>query len=776
MATNKVLLRYLEKLQLNRLGDEETAGLLMASLPLPRHAPQNWGFAERPTSVKPLGKWYDAASPRRLLLIADNPGAAPATVGLARGAEHAPAEPLPEAAMEVFAHAPAEDLPYYYWERSFLKIAWRGRFIGLAMGLRVKGEIHWWEACNLAVKNRTPQCLEIEMGGAIPYEVTTGAMMKNYEGKENPYVHKHNWVNGHIYARLHANGVCEIFARHVNSMFFDDGADFKQAVPVIGFKTDDGAQAPAGADGIWDGSRQALNLNGVALDLTDVARLATPAKPGRLNTADGFVVLQPYRGAELYGGWLTENRLGTAWFWQAEQEIFPRGMARTLRFIVSLNPARAPRVARYLAPAWWYGMCEEFQPRPILPATNEYDESIRTAREWFQRHMIPAGFEEGMTPQCEVPSPTHRITPSGEGDIPAGLFQSAYRTGDPRDFDCALRSTYAMVDIFVDHATKRTRFPGHHAGAVALPLQRMHGAIAAWLETGDDYLLNTARAVIENAYWWHKNSWPRRAIGRDARFSHTQMVLYRYLGEELYLDRTRDVIADVAVAQWPDGSFGDQGGGTGVHSHAAYIIKPWMGCMATVGVLDYLEHFPDDPTALAVVRKFADYLMRERAPRRLDRHPTDKETGMATGWTYQHTFKGKLLPGMTIPPGPTAGMHLLHLDYLARLMSWYSFKTGDPKYFAAFAESYAGAGFPRNGAYFSGTQVFLFIPWLEDRLWNATITEKGVEVAAVYLGPQTPPTATIATPEGPVEMKWTAPGQLAASKPVRSVVCDLTHR
>jgi hypothetical protein len=39
----------------------------------------------------------------------------------------------------------------------------------------------------------------------------------------------------------------------------------------------------------------------------------------------------------------------------------------------------------------------------------------------------------------------------------------------------------------------------------------------------------------------------------------------------------------------PDGSFGDQGGGAGIHGWNAYITKPWMGLMATGGMVDYIE-------------------------------------------------------------------------------------------------------------------------------------------------------------------------------------------
>jgi hypothetical protein len=770
MSSPKALPRYLNHLPLQRLGDARPAGLLLASVPIPRNAPQNWSLDGRPTFAKPLGKWCDAESPRRLLLVADNAGNAPEQVPLSKGTAETGGT-VPSAIMETFEHAPAEDLPLFYWERSLLRITWRGKSLGIAMGLRVKGELHWWEACNFVVKSRTTTCLEVEMGGTIPYEVTTAETFKQFEGKDNPYVHKHNWVNGHLYARLHSNGVCEVYAHHINSMFDDDGADFKDTVPVIAFQIDGGEKSLGGISPVWDGTRRELRLGGIDFDLTDVARLATIQKPGRLEAANGFIVLQPYQGAEFCGGPLTEIRIGDEYLWRSEQEIWPRGMARTLRFSLSLNPKRSPRVARYLAPPWWYGLCEEYQPRPILPVSNEHDESIHTARRWYHENMRSEGFEEGVTPQSGDKNPAAGNTPAGEGDIPAGMFLTAYRTGDAMDYDCAMRATYCMIDVFVDHATKRTRFPGHHAGATALPLQRMHGAIMGWLETGDPYLLNTAEAVTDNAYWWHKNSWPRRAIGRDARFVHTQMMLYRYLGDRHYLERTREMIADLAAAQWPDGSFGDQGGGSGIHGYAAYIIKPWMGCLATFGILDYLEHFPDDEPANEVVRKFVQWLMTERGPRLKDRdHP---EKGKVMGWTYQHDFKGKPIPGKTMPKGPTPDKYFLHWDYMARLMTWYSMKTGSPKYYDAYVDSNEGEGFVRHAAYHRGTSVLMCIPWLQDRLWSATVTKNGIAVQALYLGARTPKTGRIIAPDGVKELTWLAPGKLKVPKGVRAKIIRL---
>jgi len=751
MASQRVLLRYMEKVSLRRVGDDRPAGLWITSLPVPLGASDSLSLDGHPTHVKPLGRWPAGRrrGPRRLLLVADGGAEAPETLALGPAACRLSTR-LPEASMETFARGTD---PEFYWERDMLRIAWNGRHVGLAMGMRVQGEIHWWEFCNLVTVARSDACLEVEMGGAIPHQLTDGrSAFHRSRDKDNPLLHKHNWLNGHIYARLHACGVCEVFARHVNSMFFDDGADLPHAVPVVGIRLEQGEDALRELCGPWDGGRDTLEAGGVRFDMSDASHLATPERPGRLELADGFLVWQPYMGVELYGGHYAKLRTGDDYIVRAEQQLIPRGMARTLRFSLSLSDERPPRVARYVAPVWWYGVCQEFLPEPLLPVSNEYDAAIESARQCLRGAMIKGGFEDGEVPAHWQPDSSGRTTASAEGDVPGTMFLLAYRTGDARDYDLAMRACYCFADLFVDHAVKRVRMQDFTPPAVALPLQRVHSCIAAWLETGDAFCLDTARAVIQTAYFWHKNSWPRRAVGRDASFIHGAMLLYRFLGEQHYAELARDAIGDLAASQWPDGSFGDQGGGAGVHGYAAYIVKPWMGWMATMGVLDYLEHFPQDEEAFGVVRRFADWMMRERGPR---------NKGAAVGWTYQHVFKGKERPGIPVAEDRGADSHLFHFDYIARLLPYVSLRTGEARYFEAFAESYRGRGPERRSCYGECASTLYFLPWLQAKLWNARLTEDGVRVRPVFLGPLTPRTGTILTPDGPVEYSWTEDGKLA---------------
>jgi len=537
-------------------------------------------------------------------------------------------------------------------------------------------------------------------------------------------------------------------------MFADDGRDLEDVQPVIGLRVAGGDEVVRPLIGSWDGTRSSLTVGDVPLDLSDVSRLATPEQPGRLDVGDSFLVFQPYEGAELYSGKIAEVRTGDAYVVHAHQHVFPRGMARTLRFSLSLNPDRPARVARYLAPAWWYGVCEEFMPEPLLPVSSDYDAAIDSMRLWFRKYMVDGGFEDGEIPGSRGGSPTERSTPSAEGDAPGAFLMVAYRTGDAVDYDCAMRACYCFVDVFVDHAVKRVRMQDFSPPDVALPLARAHSMLGAWLETGDLFCLNTARAVVETAYWWHKNSWPRRAVGRDACFVHSAMLLYRFLGGEHWLEIARDTIRDVAAAQWPDGSFGDQGGGSGIHGHAAYIVKPWMGWMATMGIVDYLEHFPDDEEAWQPVRKFVQWLMSERAPRTKQGHKA---------WTYQHWFRGKELPGVARKEGPTPHLHLFHFDYTARLMSALSLRENDARYFDAFAESFEAKGPVRQSGYGEGASTCNYLPWLQAKLWNARLTENGLALAPVRFGTRTPKSATIHGPQGPIQARWESDGRVTVS-------------
>jgi hypothetical protein len=305
-----------------------------------------------------------------------------------------------------------------------------------------------------------------------------------------------------------------------------------------------------------------------------------------------------------------------------------------------------------------------------------------------------------------------------------------------------MRASYQFTDECIDHAAKLVRMHGYAGNAFALPMQRVHATVATHLENGDPYLLDAARAVIDNSYWLHKNSWPRMAVGRDACFIRGAALLYRYFADEHYLAVARDAAKDVAESQRPEGSFGDQGGGTGIHQWAAYITKPWMGLMAVGGLLDLLELGFEDPEVLACVKKFADWLMRERY---------DHDGVM--GWGYQHDFDGgrKFINYRTGQWDIIPGKGLWHVDYLARLMMYCSIRFETSRYFDAWAESYEVNADKRGGDH-SAAQSLQYVPRVQAWLWSARMEEGRVRVEPLWLGKRTPKSGIVRTPLGDVNV------------------------
>ncbi len=744
-----------ERVTLARLGEKTPAGLWITSLPVPPGVAQEVSLRGNATYVEPLGAWpgRQESAPRRLLLVADGEDTAPQHLTLEPAVT--PVAETPHAEMELIARAPRK---YFIWEQHGLRICWGERSVLLALGMRVGSAVHWWENCRLVTVAETPACRVVAMSGAIPHTKVELDHFTQYPGFTDPYLHKHNWVYGQIYARLHANGVCEIFARHINSKYVDRGGDLADAVPLLGMSSPDGAAEMEALCGSWDGTRTTLAMGGVRFDVTEIAPLATPAQPGNMEIADGLLAWQPYLGMELYGGGPPQQVTGDPFIVHAEDHVIPRGMARSLCFSLSLNPERSPRVARYLAPAWWYGMCEEFSPAPLLPVSNVYDTYLEHQRQWFRACTRQRGFEDGCVPRSAKIGQATRPEPGWEGEVPGAMFLCAWRTGDTLDYSLATRAAYAFTDLYIDHADHLARMHGQAPPAVSLPMGRVHGSVLAYLETGDPYLLHTAREVVEHSFALHTNAWPRLSVGRDACFLRGAVLLYRYFNDAHYLQIARDGIRTISQSQFPDGSFGDQGGGTGIHGNNSYVVKPWMGSMAVGPIIDYLELCPDDATALATVLRFGDWLLSER----IERQP-----GVRT-WAYQHFYAG-----MREHYRPNTG-ELIQLpdgipwcsDYLARILPFCSLRTGNPAYFDAWAEAFAYKTRKTDTPTLGGgdhqtAQAWQYLPWLQQRLWMATWGPDELHTDPQRFGPYMPREGSVLTPEGVMAVTVNTDGTIA---------------
>jgi hypothetical protein len=339
------------------------------------------------------------------------------------------------------------------------------------------------------------------------------------------------------------------------------------------------------------------------------------------------------------------------------------------------------------------------------------------------------------------------MEPSWEGDVPYAQFLNAYRTADADDYLCATRSLYHFCDIVVDHALKISRMHSYPPPAISLPMNRVTGAVAGYLETGDPYLRDIAEATTETAYRLHLNSWPRLAVGRDACFVRGAVMLYRYFNNDHFRRIAHEGAMAVVQTQRENGSFGDQGGGTGIHAWGAYITKPWMGLLATMPVMDYLELFPDDKAMRECIEKTARWLLAARWTRNGKR-----------GWSYQHDYDGQprhydIYSGKwwELPTEDT-----WHEDSIGRLMAYCFDRSGDNSFLEAYLESLDG--YPFHAFDHAVSATFQYLPRLNSQLWKATLTKDGVRLKALNFGAATPRSATVLTPSGEVAVRWNDEG------------------
>lgn len=705
--------RLNENLAGRRVKGTADAQAVRLSMPIPREHVGHFGLAGAPTQAETVASWYGMEGEkksRRQILLAATDGA-PEQLNIEAASPPEGEFTGPAAELAIVERRTDTALAY---EVNELGLRMRGKRLGIRVGLLTDEGLHWWHWAKLEVLSRGPVCCTVRAMGAIPVHFETEADVPDSRDYAlYPWLHVHNHVRGEVFARCFANGVVELCLRHINGRFFTEGGDVKGVTPVLGFTAPD----PGGwaeEDGIADARR--WQLGGVQIDSSDASHLLNEDRPGKTWREGDILVYQPYAGMEAYSGRNRGIRHGDMHLVRACDRTIPKGMARTVRMTASLGDA-PPEVAVYVAPEWWYGICEEFASEPILPVHDECDPALRKSEEWLNANVHKDCFDDGGLARYGLNPPGDSPVDMGwEGEAPYAHLLAAYRWGDPRTYDLALRSAYHIADVGTNHALFAVRIHAYETDAQALTMQRILAHFGAYLETGDPYLCETAKSVAETAYWWDRTYYPRRSIGRDAAYVRGLVFLYRYTGDRFYIERTREAIGRIMAVQLPDGSYSDQGGTTGIHGALNLVVKPWMGCIATEPLIDYLG-IADDADVTAAALRFADWLLASRV---------EYEGDLVL--TYQVSFDGgTVYPNIMGPTTtlPTKGPW--HVDYTAKILGWASPHTGDPQYYRAWHESfvkYGGAMEWDHGA----SKMLQNVTWLRSKLWGATVGDEGIEI------------------------------------------------
>ncbi|MHB9110335.1 MAG: hypothetical protein ACYDCO_25045 [Armatimonadota bacterium] len=743
-----VIPHWIDSLTLRTIDPDRQAGVAMASVPLPEQDHALVAFRGMPCQVVPVA-WFPAerggpGKPRQVLVMGLADGA-PDTLGLVAAEAGAVVAAQPAA-------APAADAAWAgpSWrsviieekktgtmmrEVNELVIGHAGRQLGIRMGIELAdGGFHWWEFLQIEQLWSGPVCTAIRAAGYVGVtEVCEDEMFDPGRYNAGYWLHRHNWLHVEVYAQIFANGLVKITARHINNRFFDQGRDLEGFVPVIAFNA--GGEAPA--DTALDGTCTDFTLGDVQLDIDRNADLISPEHPGRLRAEDDLIIYQPYEGVE----WLLgDGEPADRWRVEASERRMWKGMGRSVGFDLSFAPAPI-RTRRYLPPYGWLGYTGALWPDAVLPARGPLDETCDEILNSSHRASEPAGSK----PFCS--GRFFQDSAMWDGERAHGLMRQAYRTGRREVYEAALHHAYAFADAGIDHADFTQQIGGMTRGSISLVLQRNLGMLAAYLETGDPYLLRMAESMADTAYAIDRSNWPRRSYGRDSAYIRSMTRLYDVTGQAFYLQRAGEACRRVTQCQRPEGCFGDQGATSGAHAHLSEIIKPWMNSILSEVFVDYLERAGSDPVVEACLLKTADWLLSQLL---------EDEDGLY--WPYQVAW-GKNVEDPTTRwrPGATPVMHPtgdVQLDYNARIMLWVSRRTGDPKYARAWQQTYqrrlrqqARTGKPYFSTY-GEVKVPDNFPWHESHLWGARWDGAGVsftpDLGLLEVGRE----ATIELPDG----------------------------
>mgnify|MGYP001607536081 CR=1 FL=1 len=468
-------------------------------------------------------------------------------------------------------------------------------WLGIRMGLESDAGVMWWECVTASRLLAGAVCESWRIGGyaGIHHEIDP-----TLPGDGNkplpPYaMHVHAWLYCELHLLLFAGGIVQVAARHINNRFFDRGRDLKNITPLIGFTS----SRPTPGDGKWHAlSSDNLGLGGARLNLKDAMTLAGDGDPAAIRTRGDVVEYRPYPAAVVTG--LCGKSGGTT----ADDRIFPRGLARTVRFIAGLGDA-VPHIARYVLPAWYHAQCGNLWPGAVLPVDGPAATFRDEGAQWLRDNMLRNCFDDGSIGRHNRRLDDGSIAESGwEGETAHALMLAYHLGGDPAILEDALRNAYNIADIIADHADLTMRMHGQGPEAKSLPMQRILGLLAGYLETADPYMLETAQAVVDSAYWWDRTNWPRRSFGRDAAYIRGLLALSDITDGEHYLARAREVLRRCAERQRPDGAFTDQGGTVGIHGGVNDVIKPWMNSVMAEAFCDFLERAHDDAIEQALLK------------------------------------------------------------------------------------------------------------------------------------------------------------------------------
>ncbi len=520
-----------------------------------------------------------------------------------------------------------------------LKLEFAGQRCDLHCGWQVNSERRAWQWINVRRLWSGPLAEAWQVGGHI-YAGASQQRLTNAQAAQwydTPQAAE-QMIFAQVYLVLFANGTLDCRVHFVNGELYGRGG-FIAGKPLISFQTQESLSQEG--DAAW------------SLD-TSFQKPFGGDDPQAFTRDEGQLHWLPIDDTRQILGVRNEGQPPV--FVPESENGFPRGVARTVRFGLSVGQATLP--ARYLAAPEHMLLAGEWgvalDPQSPAPAGYEaLPELAAAARRVFQRNAMPDGFSFGGTYRYLDHYPDKRWEFSCDGNETASLFRGAYAVQDGALYELALANADYNADLNCDH----TRFTWHYHEAqpcreiFSLIYMRFAGLVQAHLETGDPYYLETAESVANCWIANHRANWPRRGIGRDAEPVEGILSLYDFTGQEYYLDAARRIAGDVVASLYDDGSWISGAGSGPFWGTNALPGTPWNGAHLLSGLTEFLLRVtPQDPSWPVLVEGGERLLRHTLAMLEGPEYGGFHRTSLAYAWR-RHYSLALLCPDPTILEG-----------------------------------------------------------------------------------------------------------------------------
>jgi hypothetical protein len=438
------------------------------------------------------------------------------------------------------------------------------REIGLRLGLELEDGYSWWQWTRAELLWHGPVADAWRIGGHIvthtvaatptlPEAWTSCEAIARLAGRQ---------IAADVYLVVFHSGLVQITAHFKNNHYIVPAEDVP-GLPVIQIT----GLAGSFAETVLDGSQLVLDgSGGDFVDLEPCADLFDSGHPGLVHPVDGGgILLRPFDRVEIVAHKTKTNEL--VYLGKPDQRGLPAGVSRSITLDVHLSGHRA-RPVRLRVPSVWYAHCGVLNGITNGPCEEPH---LGLAHDWAARsrdaiyeNTARGGFDTG-----RVWRYLRRDLRSGEaqlddaeweGGTTQALLIDSYVRPEAAHWHLIRHQLYHFADIAVHHGHMMVRCHGYNTMHAPLPGHRVGALVLGYAETGDPYLLETARAVADTWMWRETTNEPRHAMGRDAYPLAGVMTLYDYTGDERYLDFGRQLVTRLLATQTPGGGFTGQGG------------------------------------------------------------------------------------------------------------------------------------------------------------------------------------------------------------------------